>query len=145
MIGRKFFVVLLAGFALSACSIRLSKPASSGYAEVASAIRPNGKPAILLKYVETSWGLLEVDLNSDNVPHTTTIYLRPGMYRAELACQFIATVKNKDNGRIFNDVYYAEPKPEDGPFKFSVEADKKYTLDCGDSIQDIQFTLTENQ
>jgi hypothetical protein len=94
-----------------------------------------------MKHVETSWSLLEVDMNSDNIPHTTTIYLRPGKYRAELACQFVATVKNND--RTFTDIYYAEPNPEDGPFEFSVEADKKYLLDCGDSIKDIRFTLTE--
>ena len=133
MTGRKILVGLAACIAISGCSIRLSKPDSPDYAEVTTAIRANGKPAVLIKKVET-YGIQEVDLNPDNLPKVTTVYLRSGRYLAEVGCQFERTFDVDKQSRT--DISYSASR-----FVFSVEANKKYVLDCDSSGQ--QFTLKE--
>lgn len=107
---------------LSGCSLaQVNQPAPSGHALVVVSRSPSGEPAVTLRAVYSKHRI-----RSQDIPQAEQISLGPGTYVAELEC-------GKPGGR-----FYLHTFPS---FRFSVEADTTYMIDCSPNAGDDGFVL----
>ena len=107
---------------LSGCSLALvNQSAPDGHALVRVARLPTGEPAVVLRSIHSKHMLRSQDIESAD-----QVSLRPGTYIADLEC-------GRPGGRIY---LHALPT-----FRFSVQADATYVIDCSPNGNDDGFVL----
>ena len=110
---------------LSGCSLaQVNQPASSGHALVRVAHTPAGEPAVILRAIHSRHGIRSQEIGQG----AEQMALRPGTYVADLEC-------GKPGGRLY---LHAFPT-----FRFSVQADMTYIIDCLPNDDDDGFVLRE--
>jgi hypothetical protein len=117
-------LLLLIPFLLTGCSLaRVNQSAMPDRALVLVGSLSTGEPSVTLRSIYSEHRILFQDI--DRAPQ---ISLRPGSYLVELEC-------NRPGGSLFLHVF-----PE---FRFSVEADRTYILDCSPGPAGDGFLLRE--